>query len=76
MTSLAFGFGVLPLALAHGAGAGAQKAIGIAVVGGVVTSTFLVTIFAPLFFVVIEKTLGMKRRSAVESAGATLPEHH
>ena len=76
MTSLAFGFGVLPLALAHGAGAGAQKAIGIAVVGGVVTSTFLVTIFAPLFFVVIEKTLGMKRRSAVESAGATLPANH
>ncbi len=57
MTSLAFGFGVLPLALAHGAGAGAQKAIGTAVVGGVVTSTFLVTLFAPLFFVMIEKSL-------------------
>ena len=48
MTSLAFGFGVLPLALAGGAGAGAQKAIGTGVLGGVVTSTFLVTIFAPL----------------------------
>jgi hydrophobe/amphiphile efflux-1 (HAE1) family protein len=62
MTSLAFGFGVLPLALASGAGAGAQKAIGTAVVGGVVTSTFLVTIFAPLFFVVIEKTFGKHKR--------------
>jgi len=62
MTSLAFGFGTLPLALATGAGAGAQKAIGTAVVGGVVTSTFLVTIFAPLFFVMIEKTFGKRSR--------------
>ena len=65
MTSLAFGFGVLPLALASGAGAGAQRAIGIAVVGGVVTSTFLVTIFAPLFFVVIEKTFGTRKPQPV-----------
>jgi hydrophobe/amphiphile efflux-1 (HAE1) family protein len=62
MTSLAFGFGVLPLVIAHGAGAGAQKAIGTAVVGGVVTSTFLVTIFAPLFFVMVEKSLGKRTR--------------
>jgi HAE1 family hydrophobic/amphiphilic exporter-1 len=58
MTSLAFGFGVLPLALANGAGSGAQKAIGTAVAGGVVTSTFLVTLFAPLFYVLIQKTFG------------------
>jgi HAE1 family hydrophobic/amphiphilic exporter-1 len=62
MTSLAFGFGVLPLALAGGAGAGAQKAIGTGVLGGVVTATFLVTLFAPLFFVVVEKTLGKNRK--------------
>jgi hydrophobe/amphiphile efflux-1 (HAE1) family protein len=62
MTSLAFGFGVLPLAFATGAGAGAQKAIGTAVLGGVVTSTFLVTLFAPLFYVLIEKTFGKKTR--------------
>jgi HAE1 family hydrophobic/amphiphilic exporter-1 len=61
MTSLAFGFGVLPLAFAGGAGAGAQKAIGTAVLGGVVTSTFLVTLFAPLFYVVIQKTFGKRR---------------
>jgi HAE1 family hydrophobic/amphiphilic exporter-1 len=60
MTSLAFGFGVLPLTFANGAGAGAQKAIGTAVLGGVVTSTFLVTIFAPLFYVMIQKTLGKR----------------
>lgn len=61
MTSLAFGFGVLPLAVANGAGAGAQRAIGVAVLGGVLTSTFLVTLFAPLFYVMIQKTFGRKR---------------
>ncbi len=55
MTSLAFGFGVLPLALANGAGSGAQKAIGTGVLGGMITSTFLVIFFAPLFFVMISK---------------------
>ena len=62
MTSLAFGFGVMPMAFATGAGAGAQKAIGTAVLGGVVTSTFLVTIFAPLFYVLIQKTFGKRRK--------------
>jgi HAE1 family hydrophobic/amphiphilic exporter-1 len=76
MTSLAFGFGVMPLAFANGAGAGAQKAIGTAVLGGVVTSTFLVTLFAPLFYVLIQKTFG--KRKPPQAAGRTeptLPEH-
>jgi hydrophobe/amphiphile efflux-1 (HAE1) family protein len=77
MTSLAFGFGVMPLAFASGAGAGAQKAIGTAVLGGVVTSTFLVTLFAPLFFVVIEKTLGKhSKKPAARSAEKTPPGNH
>jgi hydrophobe/amphiphile efflux-1 (HAE1) family protein len=77
MTSLAFGFGVLPLALASGAGAGAQKAIGTAVLGGVVTSTFLVTLFAPLFYVLIEQTLGTGRqRPPVRDAGTPAPGGH
>jgi HAE1 family hydrophobic/amphiphilic exporter-1 len=66
MTSLAFGFGVIPLTFATGAGAGAQKAIGTAVLGGMVTATFLVTLFAPLFYVVIEKLFG-KRGKGEES---------
>jgi HAE1 family hydrophobic/amphiphilic exporter-1 len=74
MTSLAFGFGVLPLALAGGAGAGAQKAIGTAVLGGVVTATFLVTLLAPLFYVLIEKTFGKQGRSqAARSAEGNPP---
>ncbi len=72
MTSLAFGFGVLPLAFANGAGAGAQKAIGTAVLGGVVTSTFLVTLFAPLFYVVIQKTFGKRNpQETITNAEAT-----
>ena len=58
MTSLAFGFGVLPMALANGAGAGAQNAIGTGVLGGMITATFLVILFAPLFYVLVEKTFG------------------
>ena len=63
MTSLAFGFGVLPLAVATGAGAGAQNAIGTSVLGGMVTATVLVIIFAPLFYVLIEMLLGKGRQS-------------
>ena len=73
MTSLAFGFGVLPLALAGGAGAGAQRAIGTGVLGGVVTSTFLVTIFAPLFYVLIYRLVGKHRRHAANQAA---PKSH
>ena len=73
MTSLAFGFGVLPLALASGAGAGAQKAIGTSVLGGVVTSTFLVTLFAPLFFVLIEKSLGKHNKKQTVKPNGPYP---
>ncbi|MBW2636246.1 MAG: efflux RND transporter permease subunit [Deltaproteobacteria bacterium] len=62
MTSLAFGFGVLPLAISTGAGAGAQNAIGTGVLGGMVTATVLVVIFVPLFYVLIERTFGKKGR--------------
>ncbi len=53
MTSLAFFFGVLPLAIASGAGAGAMNAIGTAVCGGMLSATFIDLIFIPLFFVVV-----------------------
>ena len=75
MTSLAFGFGVLPLALTTGAGAGAQNAIGTGVLGGMVTATVLVVIFAPLFYVLVEKIFGRKKRLAsAEEAAANLTE--
>ena len=53
MTSLAFVFGVLPLAIATGAGAGGQNAIGRAVVGGMASATVLAIFFVPLFFVLV-----------------------
>jgi HAE1 family hydrophobic/amphiphilic exporter-1 len=62
MTSLAFGFGVLPLTITTGAGAGAQNAIGTSVLGGMVTATALVVVFAPLFYVLIEKNFGKRKR--------------
>ena len=55
MTSLAFGFGVLPLALASGAGSGAQRAIGTGVLGGMIAGVALGIFFIPLFFVVVER---------------------
>ena len=72
MTSLAFGFGVLPLALNTGAGAGAMNAIGTSVLGGMITGTILVILFAPLFYVLIQKTLGKRNQpQAVQSAEAS-----
>ncbi len=64
MTSLAFGFGVLPLAFANGAGSGAQTAIGTGVLGGMITSTFLVIFFAPFFYVLIDEIVGRRGRHA------------
>jgi len=53
MTSLAFIFGVLPLAISTGAGAGGQNAIGRAVVGGMLSATVLAIFFVPMFFVLV-----------------------
>ena len=55
MTSLAFFFGTLPLALATGAGAGAMTAIGTAVTGGMLSATFIDLIFIPLFFILVSR---------------------
>jgi len=56
MTSLAFVFGVMPLALSTGAGANGRVAIGTAVAGGMVTATVLAIFFIPLFFVLVRRT--------------------
>ena len=53
MTSMAFGLGVLPLALASGAGSASQRAIGTGVLGGMLTGTGLSVFFVPIFFVVV-----------------------
>lgn len=53
MTSMAFILGVLPLATSRGAGSGGQNAIGIGVIGGMISGTLLAVLFVPVFFVVI-----------------------
>jgi multidrug efflux pump subunit AcrB len=68
MTSLAFGFGVLPLAVATGAGAGAQTAIGTSVLGGMITATFLAIFFIPLFYALVVQVLGRKKKRAAAAA--------
>jgi len=55
MTSLAFVLGVLPLMIAGGAGAAARRSMGTGVVGGMLASTFIATIFVPLFFVLMSR---------------------
>lgn len=64
MTSLAFFFGTLPLALTKGAGAGAQNAIGTAVTGGLLSATFIDLIFIPFFFVMVSKMFAKKQATA------------
>ncbi len=64
MTSLAFFFGTLPLALTTGAGAAAQNAIGTAVTGGLLSATFIDLIFIPFFFVLISRMFAKKKPEA------------
>ncbi|WP_445946855.1 efflux RND transporter permease subunit [Shewanella sp.] len=66
MTSLAFGLGVLPLAISTGVGSGSQNAIGTGVLGGMVTSTFLGIFFVPLFFVLVERIFNSKKKTQAE----------
>lgn len=70
MTSLAFILGVLPLMLGKGAGAGAQNALGTAVVGGMVSGTVLAIFFVPLFFVVVQ---GLVNRRKAPNPAPTAP---
>jgi multidrug efflux pump len=65
MTSLAFGLGCVPLALASGPGANSLRAIGTGVIGGILASTLVGIFFAPLFFWMLE---GMSERFAKKRA--------
>lgn len=72
MTSFAFGFGVLPLALSTGAGAAGRVAIGTAVVGGMITAVVFGLFFAPLFYVVVRKLTGGKPLANPQASEATV----
>jgi multidrug efflux pump subunit AcrB len=68
MTSLAFGLGVLPLALANGPGAESQNSVGTGVLGGMLAATFIATFLIPMFYVLIAEKLRWKRKAAPPAA--------
>jgi multidrug efflux pump len=67
MTSLAFFFGTLPMALTRGAGAAAQNAIGTTVTGGLLSATFIDLIFIPFFFVLVSRRFAKKQPVATNA---------
>ncbi len=73
MTSLAFTLGVVPLAIASGAGSGAQNAIGVGVIGGVVAGTVLAVLFVPLFFVLVLRLFRARRAGEKNQPAAAKP---
>ncbi|CNF19103.1 aminoglycoside/multidrug efflux system [Yersinia rohdei] len=66
MTSLAFIFGVLPMAISQGAGSGSQHAVGTGVMGGMISATVLAIFFVPLFFVLVRRRFPGKPPRAKE----------
>ena len=74
MTSLAFTFGVLPMALTRGAGAAAQNAIGTGVVGGMLTATFIAIFYIPLSFVLVSQMFKKKRQEHAPAGTAASEE--
>ena len=70
MTSLAFVLGVLPLATSSGAGSESQNAIGVGVMGGMISATVLAILFVPVFFVAVYRLFGSKRAGALPPPGA------
>lgn len=73
MTSMAFFFGTLPLAIAGGAGAGAMKAIGTAVTGGMLSATFIDLFYIPLLFVVVSRIFKVEQQGQVPPQGTSAP---
>jgi len=62
MTSLAFIFGVLPMAISSGAGSGSQHAVGTGVMGGMISATVLAIFFVPLFFVLVRRRFPLRAK--------------
>ena len=70
MTSLAFIFGVLPLAIATGAGANARHSIGTGIIGGMIGETTLAMLYVPLFFYLFDRLAEKLRGRKKGHAGA------
>ena len=73
MTSLAFTFGILPLTISNGAGAGAQHAIGTGLIGGMLSAVSLAIFFVPVFFVLVQRYLGRHPLGDLPSSADAAP---
>ena len=71
MTSLAFGFGVLPLALSSGAGSESRNAMGWIMIGGVIAAMTFSLLFAPLFYVIVRQVTMRLRGQRPANTGET-----
>ena len=67
MTSLAFMFGVAPLAISSGAGSAARQSMGTGVFGGMLAATFIATVFVPMFFTLVARRRGARPRTQAHS---------
>ncbi|KAB7895452.1 efflux RND transporter permease subunit [Rouxiella sp. S1S-2] len=76
MTSMAFILGVVPLTISHGAGSGSQHSIGTAVVGGMITATFLAIFFVPMFYVVVVNLFTRKSKKQDKPHSDTEVSNH
>ena len=76
MTSFAFILGVLPLAIATGAGSGSQNSIGIGVMGGMIAATVLGVFFVPLLYVIVAGTVRRWRKPPADTPAAATVEAH
>jgi hydrophobe/amphiphile efflux-1 (HAE1) family protein len=76
MTSLAFMLGVAPLAISTGAGSAARQSMGTGVLGGMLISTFVATIFVPMFFVLMSRSRRRRNEAADGALGAPNAETH
>ncbi|MFD3247978.1 efflux RND transporter permease subunit [Rahnella aquatilis] len=76
MTSMAFILGVFPLTISSGAGAGSQHSIGTAVVGGMLTATFLAIFFVPMFYVTVVNLFTRKSKKHDKALPAPEATHH
>jgi HAE1 family hydrophobic/amphiphilic exporter-1 len=73
MTSIASVAGFMPLVVASGAGAASQQAIGTAVVGGMIAATFMSLLFTPVFYVVMQRLSGLRKKKSDEIQSSAQP---
>jgi multidrug efflux pump len=69
MTSLAFAFGCLPLAIAMGAGANARHSIGTGIIGGMIGETTLAMLYVPLFFYIFDRFAEQRKEGEISPEG-------